>query len=97
MCSMPASIYHNPGSHAYQSRQLIDLLVGHGDAALGPVEILVNARVAPPQTVDPEVAAERGVLGRKPAGADGAANGLERRLVDLSPPACGPALRRDNR
>ena len=54
----------HPGAHVYPARQLPDLPVVERNAAVGPVDRLLDVRVAAADTMDPQLTAERRVLRR---------------------------------
>lgn len=72
--------------HAYAqihpARKFPDLLVGEGDASIGPIDRLVNAWIAASEAVYAQLAAERRVLGGRAAMLQGLKDCVEFSLAD---------------
>src|SRR5690606_4963267 len=66
----------HPRADPDHARQLFDLLVGQGDAAPGPVETVVDERIAAADAMDANVSAQGSVLRRHPTGVVSADEGF---------------------
>lgn len=70
------------GAQAYPARKFSNFFIGERDASIGPIDRLMDAKVAAAQAVDAQPAAERRVLGRRAVMPQGLKDGVELGLAD---------------